>query len=117
MPTYNVPNFNLRIRGWNPGHTPAGDPPDHTDVPAQLYVRTQSMIATDPFPPVGFKPSIFLRFPTPSLFVLNGSIWEPHNEDPGAYNLVVWLQKVHLGFPNEYLLAMVSQCDAMGTPS
>ena len=109
---YVAPAFNVTIDVWRLGHNPSTDPPDIVNQACQIYTNSRDPmklwhdnVPTEVFP-------IILRLP----LVL---AWTPATTDvwrrsviAGPYHKILWLVPMHPGFPNEYLAAYSSRCDA-----
>lgn len=113
---YTVPQFNVFTLRWDNGHTPAADPPDSAG-DAQFYVNSRIPGATDQIPPTGFRQTLSFRWPAGDLAAMpQGTIYEMALAMPGFYWIVTSSYPIHVGFPNEYLVAVVCPCDNTGTP-
>jgi hypothetical protein len=111
---YSPPTFNVTIDVWQGGTTPGIDPPTIADQPCQLYIN-----ARDPWKlrhdnvPTDITP-IILRLPA----VLT---WTPGQQDlwrrstvAGPIHTIMWVEIMHEGFPNQYIVAYSQRCDAGG---
>ncbi len=108
-----LPNFNLTFDLWVAPGTPAGGPPDFTNRPCQLYVRSKADIDQTPGSPTFWYPPIYLRLPVGTVLPLPGDIVQVHHLALDYYK-VSWSQNIHMGFPNEYVMALVRQCTDSG---
>ena len=110
---YRLPNFNLSARIWTGGSTPSGGAPTLTGIPCQLYVHSKGVYGDFPVGTFQTIPTILFRFPVGLYAPAVGDIIDsvsPIND----YYLVGFSQKIHAGFPNQYLLVSVLQCDQFG---
>jgi hypothetical protein len=112
--TFALPNFNLTGVAWVPPHTPAGDPFDIGDFPCQLYIPSRMEGIDQVEGGTGFyTPPIILRLDRAAPNMAANYIVRVSSY-PTEYYLVRWVQKVHVGFPNEYRSAIMHQCTAAG---
>lgn len=116
MPSY-LPVFNLQASFWFAGKTPAGDPPDVTDLDVQKYVSSKGLLDLQPGDPGFYFPPIYLR-----MSVADEGTWASFMiaevpQGSGSYYLARWKEDIHQGFPNHYLAAICEQCAANGTPT
>lgn len=107
---FSLPNFNLTCNIWDPGHSPgAGDPPDFSAVPCQLYVFSRTNIL----------PGYMLRIPkgitgltlTAGTFLGAGSGFELSGMPGHFFSTLTRPFIVHCGFPNEYYATMLIETD------
>jgi len=112
--TFALPNFNLTGVAWVPPHTPATDPEDIGDFPCQLYLppRCEGIEQFEGATQT-YVPPIILRLDKATPTIMKGFIVRV-NTYPTEYYLVQWVQKIHIGFPNEYRMAIMNQCDSSG---
>lgn len=111
-----LPNFNLNVSFWILGHTPSADPPDEVDIPCQIYLNTRGLLDITPGGPGDWVPPIYLRIP---LGVFIPSLGNIAAVQPGLTDCykIRWVQNAHIGFANEYQIALAEQCtDAGVTP-
>ena len=108
-----LPNFNLTFDLWVDPATPATDPPDFTNQPCQLYVRSKADIDTTPGNLDLWWPPIYLRVPLGVVLPQKGDVVQVHHLALDYYK-VAWTQNIHMGFPNEYVLSLVRQCTDAG---
>lgn len=111
---FSLPNFNLLADKWNAGHTPAGDPADYTDLPCQVYVHTKADIDQAQGDASSWTPPIYFRMPNLSPVFDRDAILTETTVGTGYYK-VRWIQTVHVGFTNQYLVVLVEQCNSDGT--
>lgn len=110
MPFF-LPNFNLLAAVWHdPRH-----PPDVADftTDAQLYVASRGLIDIQPEDFIRWQPPIYLRVPKGTDLKRHDSVKIVKVNgipvvDPYIYT-VRWVERLHLGFPNEYLVGVVEQ--------
>jgi hypothetical protein len=111
---FTTPDFNVTFDGWTAGHTPAVDPPDTVGNPCQLYVNSRIPVDQTPGNPDLWVPIIFLRIPLLGYRPVRGDILEVRPPSADYYK-ARWVQNCHVGFPNEYVIAVVEQCNSAGT--
>jgi len=112
---FTVPNFNVFCDIWYTPRAPADGPPDVANVPCQFYLTPKGQTFIDPPPFTFFPLPIYVRIP-----IANDADWRQMRvaEIPpgsGFYYRASWKERVHLGFPNEYRVIIVAQCDDTGT--
>lgn len=113
---YTTPNFNLLVDVWDAGNVPADDDPDFENVTMQLYVYSRVSFDVQPCELELYQPPIQLRMPVSVLAIwTSGQVFECPAES-GRYYRARFKEKIHQGFPNEYLVAYVVQCDDTGAP-
>lgn len=111
---YTVPQFNVAVDVWYTGHRPATDGPDAENVPCQFYLYSRFSLDIQPCELELYQPPIFIRLPTSeSANWQNGQIFECPPES-GRYFRARFKERMHLGFPNEYLVVVCIQCNADG---
>jgi hypothetical protein len=100
-----LPTFNLTSRVWRPPHEPPGEPTFIT--PSQLYIASRGLIDIQPGQDHLWQPPIYLRVPK-TTFLRRNDVVEVEEGD-GYFYRVRWAEKVHRGFPNEYVTAIMEQ--------
>jgi len=110
---YRLPNFNLIGRAWVAGRLPADGGADEEDLPCQIYCdprhNTQSVGTSSR----EYLPGLWIRYPIEYLSIGELNVWEVP-QDQGRFYKVIHVHIQHEGFPNEYLAALVVQCDENG---
>lgn len=111
-----LPTFNLQANFWYVFQTPAGDPPAVTDLDVQKYILSKFSLEITPGSFYQWTPPIVLR-----MRIEDWTTWAEFAicEVPaasGSYYLARFKEVVHQGFPNEYLMAIIEQCNAEGEP-
>lgn len=116
MPTYTVPDFNLLADLWFGTATPGADAPDVEDQECQLYIPSRGLLDIEPGTQLFWVPPIYLRMPIANL--INWTSLTVVEVVPGSqrYYRARWKEIMHEGFPNEYLMCIVEQCDEDGVP-
>jgi len=114
MPVYTLPSFNLLGSAWIDPNAPDLDTADVVDVACQFYIYSRGAFDIN----IGFlelwSPPIYLRLdPTNRPFDVGIWIWEVPSAS-GRYYRVRWKEILHLGFPNEYDVHLLAQCDGAG---
>jgi hypothetical protein len=113
---YSLPQFNLLCRVWNSGNNPALGAHDVEDQPCQFYLYSRGVFDVQPCDLELYQPPIYLRFPVEAAVVVSeGQVFEVPKES-GRYFRARFKEVMHYGFPNEYLIAIVVQCNAEGVP-
>lgn len=124
MPTYTLPNFNLLCNMNICNRDFSSGVPDYIGFPVQKYVNSRDMNAINGFPPwfaewyrYGLM-QIALRFPRIAPFNTAHPYWNIGMfEVPGGssqFYRTLQNEVMHEGFPNEYALVRVVQCDPFG---
>jgi len=114
---FTPPQFNVPSDVWYCGNTPADGVPDVENVSVQLYINPRAPFSIDETILLTFEtPAIYVRMPRDTL-----SIWQQLHiveipAESGRYYVARWKEIMHLGFPNEYLVVSVHQCDGSGVP-
>jgi len=113
---YTVPIFNLESDVWYSGKTPADDDPDSENLPTQKYIYSRAVYDVQPCEMEQFTPPIFLRMSIDDIAIWQqGQIFECPAES-GLYYRARFKEHMHQGFPNQYLVAVVVQCNSAGVP-
>jgi len=113
---YTPPQFNIPVDVWSTGHIPDDDDPDFENVSAQFYIYSRVSADVHPCELELYHPITQIRLPV-SVAVLwvSAQIFEVPSES-GRYYRAKLKERIHLGFPNEYLVAYVVQCNGLGEP-
>jgi len=99
MPYY-LPNFNLNMIGW---HGIGVGPPDYGPVACQIFINSR-VPAIEGTAFIGSAlPAIYVRSPSPGIAYAQNDALEIPAGSGDRYNLD-WVEYVHRGFPNEYVL-------------
>jgi len=113
---YTVPNFNVFADVWSTGHVPADDDPDFENLTVQLYIYSRVSFDVQPCELELYQPPIQIRIPrAASTPWVEGQVFEVPAES-GRYYRARFKERVHIGFPNEYLVVVVVQCGSDGIP-
>lgn len=113
---YTVPNFNVLVDVWDAGAVPADDDPDYENVTCQFYVYSRVSFDVQPCELELYTPAIQVRMPVSTAAIwASGQIFECPAESARYYR-ARFKERVHLGFPNEYLVVYVVQCNSEGWP-
>jgi len=112
MALWTLPDFNETAYVWQSPNVPALDPVDFT-IDCQLYVHTKLSVSEDTFGGLGSFIQAFIRCPYVSGQLGVDYVFEVP-QAYGRYLRAMYGYRVHLGFPNEYLLISVYQCDGNG---
>lgn len=113
---YTVPNFNVFADVWSTGHVPSEDDPDFENLTVQFYIYSRVSFDVQPCELELYQPPIQIRIPVAAPIPwAAGQVFEVPAES-GRYYRARFKERVHIGFPNEYLVVVVSQCGADGIP-
>lgn len=113
---YTVPNFNVFADVWSTGHVPADDDPDFENLTVQFYIYSRVSFDVQPCELELYQPPIQIRIPVVAPIPWSqGQVFEVPPES-GRYYRARFKERVHIGFPNEYLVVVVVQCGADGVP-
>lgn len=122
--SYRLPNFNLLCNIWLCNNVPSGGGADESFVPVQKYIlsRPGTEIAMNSGSGanwwLSWPPPIVLRFARDGVYSGGRQTWQgSFFEVPmgsGQYYRTFWHEVQHEGFPNEYAMVIVSQCDENG---
>jgi hypothetical protein len=118
MPNYVAPNFNVVADLWSPPAVPSTSAPTFTAIACQIYTysRTPQLM----FHPGSGRwlPVIIVRLPfgfpiviLPDMIFKSGATT---TQGPD-YHKVQYIQRLHVGFPNQYYACYCLQCNANGT--
>lgn len=118
MPAYTQPDFNVQFSVWQFGHTPAVDPLDFQCF-GQLYLSSKGLLDITPNNPDDWVPPIYMRINPPDLALFNlpcvGSIVGVFDTFAFEwYYKLRWWERIHAGFPNEYIAFIAEQCSSAG---
>jgi len=108
-----LPNFNLNFDLWVAPNNPSGGPPDYTGIPCQVYLHSKADIDQIYPSQDEWMPPIYLRVPLGAQRPAPEDVVQV-NHLPFDYYKVCFSQNIHMGFPNEYIMCMVKQCDVGG---
>jgi len=102
---YRLPDFNVTANIWRAA-TPITDPPDVVS-DAQLYLTSKVFVQTSIVSPGDTVPTVCLRVPM-------GTDLQPTDvvecdAGDGHFYTVAWVERMHLGFANEYLIGLLEQ--------
>jgi len=113
---YTPPNFNITVNVWNTGHVPDVDFPDVVDLAAQFYIYSRVSADIHPCELELYHPLTQIRLPLAAIALwVAGQIFEVPAAS-GRFYRAKLKDRIHLGFPNEYLVAYVVQCNELGEP-
>lgn len=102
---FTLPNFNVSCFIWHPPNASPAVP--DVNVECQLYFTSRGQFDLVPGDPASYVPPIYLRVP-PGTDLRSGDQVECL-PGTGWFYTVRWVERVHLGFPNEYLVGIVEQ--------
>jgi len=108
-----LPNFNLTFDLWvatNPNDQPV---PDFAGVPCQVYIHSRADIDQILNEFSNWLPPVYLRVPIGGPKPQKGDVVQVIHLALDYYR-VLWTQNIHMGFPNEYVMCLVSQCGPDG---
>jgi hypothetical protein len=113
---FTLPVFNLTANVWNTGNVPSGSSPDFTGVACQFYIYSRVSVDVQPCELELYTPLIQIRLPIAAATPwVNGQVFEVVGGS-GRFYRARFKDRLHYGFPNEYLVAYVVQCDEDGRP-
>jgi len=112
---FTPPQFNVTCDIWNPPHLPFSDLPDVEDQECQFYITPKGDGNLTEGPPfTSFPPPLYLRLPA-AVTAIWRALWMVECPPAsGRYYRAVFKEIVHLGFPNQYLLVILTQADDHG---
>jgi len=113
---FSLPNFNLLCEAWPVHDAPSEGPATWQDVPCQLYVNPKTPVAQEYGTYWAWSPTIFLRLPTSALLMWEGCGIIHLSYASDDYYIPRMKERMHRGFPNEYLVIWCDQSDATGNP-
>lgn len=108
--SYQLPIFNITANIWR-ATSSLLDPPDVV-TPAQLYFYSRSVIPLTPGDDNVFQPTMLLRVPK-GTSLEDGDQIEAAAGDAWFYRCR-WVDRVHRGFPNEYLVGVLEHPGGSG---
>jgi len=113
---YTTPVFNLTCDVWDAGNNPSLGPADWTGVACQFYIYSRHSTDINPCELELYTPVVQVRLPIAAAGPwVSGQIFEVE-AGSGRYYRARWKDRVHYGFVNEYLVAIVVQCNDEGLP-
>ncbi len=114
MSVYTPPVFNVLADIWYADHVPASSPPDEENQQVQFYIYSRHGLNIEPGQQELWVPPIYIRLPAAANDIwVSAQIVECPAES-GRYYRARWKDIYHLGFPNQYLVILVEQCDDEG---
>jgi hypothetical protein len=120
--SFTLPNFNITFNVWYPANTPNAAAAD-TATAGQFYIWSKGGFGkVDTGFTRGF-PNLFIRIPIGFVKAIEGAGQTLVNAifgtaDPivvNSYYRCIFWDTIHKGFPNEYGVCQVEQCDGAGT--
>lgn len=113
---FSLPTFNLVCNIWIPHDSPGDGPASHQLIPCQLYLNSRVGADQEYGTSWAWSPSIILRLPIAELVAWEqAGIIEIPSGNPDYY-IPRLKERMHRGFPNEYLVMYVDQANAAGVP-
>lgn len=121
MASYTPPVFNLICDVWIDGAYPAVSAfPDYTSVPCQKYIPSRIFLDVTPGQWDLWVPPVVVRVPGSAPGVGDAPItnWGVIECPSGSTHFyrVRWCERMHEGFPNEYVILVCEQVQADLTP-
>ena len=113
---FTPPTFNLLADLWFCGNKPADGDPDFEDQSCQLYLPSRVVLAFDRVEHNYLISGIQLRLPAEAAVNWASLNIAEVPAESGRYFLAQFKEYQHAGFPNQYLLVVVLQCDENGEP-
>lgn len=117
MPVFTPPIFNILANLWFCGNTPNSGPFDFENQECQLYIYSRALLDIEPGSPELWIPPVWLRMPTAAVANWTSTFIAEVEAGSGRYYLARWKDVLHLGFPNEYRVILMEQCDGDGVPT
>jgi len=114
--SYTVPVFNLFTDVWFAGKTPAVDLPDVENLPTQKYLYSRMVWDVQPCELEEYTPPILIRIPFTDINTWRSAQVFECPAESGQYYRARFKETMHEGFSNQYLVAVVVQCDDAGVP-
>jgi len=114
MATYSPPNFNVLADLWFGSNVPFTSLPDFEDQACQFYVYSRGLLDITPSDEELWVPPIYLRLPLASIVNWRNLQVVECPPASGRWFRARWKERMHMGFPNEYLVVILQQCDAEG---
>lgn len=114
MPIYTLPTFNLVADAWVAPNAPNLDVADIPNVPVQKYISSRAAFDIQPMELLAWVPPVYLRI-DPAFGGLHADVWVWEvPQGSGVYYRARWKDLIHEGFPNEYEMHLLCQCDGDG---
>jgi len=112
---FTPPQFNVLADIWACGNKPSAGDPDFENVSVQLYINPRVPWSEDTtFTIIFNSPGIFVRMPESASVAWQACTILEIPAESGRYYFARWKDIMHLGFPNQYRVILVAQCDADG---
>lgn len=102
---FTLPDFNVTANIWR-ATTPTSDPPDVVS-PAQLYLTSRVYVAESLMSPGDSVPTVQLRVPKGTDVQVTDVV--EIDAGDGHFYTVIWTERMHLGFANEYFIGLMEQ--------
>lgn len=102
---FTLPNFNVACFVWRPPNLPP-NPPD-LNTACQLYVNSRGLLDIQPGLNDIWVPPVYLRVPAGTDIAPDDVV--ECNSASGHWYKIRWVERMHLGFPNEYLVGILEQ--------
>jgi hypothetical protein len=112
---FTLPNYNLNANFYVKGVLP-GTGPLWATIPVQLYIYSRAPFGRGVNAATQGNPVLICRVTSGLLGTFPGNLVGatlalPDVKLTWAYYVIVWWDVVHKGFPNEYLMLQLAQCD------
>lgn len=113
---FTPPDFNVLANLWFGTNTPNTGLFDFENQECQLYVTSRGPFDVDGTLPNNFSPPIYFRMPWAANFNWRETQIVECPAGSLRYYSVRWKEYMHVGFPNQYLVIILGQCDGDGNP-
>ena len=112
MPNYLPPVFSINCNIWHDG-TSTADPPDLFTA-CQLYTNTRGLLDIQEDDDALWVPPVWLRLPFGTNVQRLDTVECPAGSSRWYH--VRWVEFAHLGFPNQYTIALMAQLPGFVPP-
>lgn len=111
---FNLPVFNLNLGMYLPPNNPMTGPPDQL-IDCQLYVDAKARVDITPGSPLDWVPPIYIRLSVDDFYVnlppaVGAGFRYIDDNAQTWYYVVRWWERIHAGFPNQYMQLLCEQC-------
>jgi len=112
--SYVLPTFNLTFSAWRNATDPRYNAPIASGVPCQLYIYSRYIIDQHESDQGYYVPPVQLRMPVGAFVPLFGDVYLI-SRNTKMYYKAFWADRMHAGFPNEYIIVQCGQSDDTGS--
>ncbi|AXH79035.1 MAG: hypothetical protein [Circular genetic element sp.] len=111
---FTPPIFNVLCDIWFIGRVPSAGDPDFENQACQLYIPSRGILDITPGELELWVPPVYLRLPFSAIDIWKVAAVVECPPESGRYYRCRWKDIYHIGFPNQYLVAIVEQCNVDG---